>query len=300
MSNLSYPFVSVIIPVLNDFERLKKCLKALEEQTYPKKLYEVIVVDNGSDEDIEEVVAQFSQAFAACESRPSSYAARNKGVSLAKGDVIAFTDADCIPVFDWIEKGVANLLQVSNCGLVAGKIKIFFKEPEQPTAVELYESLTAFPQQQYIEELKFGVTANIFTFKSVINNVNLFDDSLKSGGDREWGERVFSFGYAQIYADDTCVAHPARYSLYELHKKVLRTTTGVYNINRKNDDYSSIQIFKDLRDLKPPIKPIFDIWADKRLSGNKQRIQFYLILLFVKYTKSLETIRLKMKTQLQR
>lgn len=127
MSNLFYSFVSVVIPVSNDFERLKTCLKALEEQTYPKKLYEVIVVDNGSDEDINPLVIQFSQAFATQESRRGSYTARNKGDSLAKGDVIAFTDSDCIPNCDWIEKGVANLLQVFNCGLVVGKIKVFLK-----------------------------------------------------------------------------------------------------------------------------------------------------------------------------
>ena len=57
MSKLSTPFVSVIIPVYNDPERLKTCLQALEEQTYPKSAYEVIVVDNGSDESIEPLVA---------------------------------------------------------------------------------------------------------------------------------------------------------------------------------------------------------------------------------------------------
>jgi glycosyltransferase involved in cell wall biosynthesis len=46
-------FISVIIPVFNDAEPLKTCLEALENQTYPKDLYEVIVIDNASDENIE-------------------------------------------------------------------------------------------------------------------------------------------------------------------------------------------------------------------------------------------------------
>ncbi|HAA30818.1 MAG TPA: glycosyl transferase family 2, partial [Cyanobacteria bacterium UBA8553] len=81
MAHQSHPFVSVIVPVFNDAKRLKICLDALEHQTYPKHLYEVIVVDNGSDknEDIEGVVAQFGQAIASYESIPGSYAARNKG-----------------------------------------------------------------------------------------------------------------------------------------------------------------------------------------------------------------------------
>lgn len=105
MNNPPKLFVSVIIPVLNDSERLKLCLEALEHQTYPKKLYEVIVVDNGSDQSIGSVVSKFTQATATAESHPGSYVARNKGILIAQGDIIAFTDADCIPALDWIEKG---------------------------------------------------------------------------------------------------------------------------------------------------------------------------------------------------
>lgn len=65
MEHRSSPFVSVIVPVYNDARRLRICLEALENQKYPKSLYEIIVVDNASDEaeDIKGVVAQFSQAF---------------------------------------------------------------------------------------------------------------------------------------------------------------------------------------------------------------------------------------------
>ena len=87
-------FVSVIIPVFNDAERLKICLTALEKQTYPQDYYEVIVVDNGSDENLENVVKQFTQAKLAYYPELGSYAARNHGIALAKGEILAFTDAD--------------------------------------------------------------------------------------------------------------------------------------------------------------------------------------------------------------
>ena len=111
-SNLSNLFVSVIIPVYNDSERLKLCLEALENQTYSKDLYEVIVVDNASEEDIKSIVGQFSQAKYTYESQSGSYVARNKGISIARGEILAFTDSDCIPASDWIEKGVANLFKL--------------------------------------------------------------------------------------------------------------------------------------------------------------------------------------------
>lgn len=85
------------IPHLNDLPRLRACLAALERQTYPTDRYEVLVVDNGSDGEVAAAVAAFPHAVLAREERRSSYAARNRGLSLARGAIIAFTDSDCIP-----------------------------------------------------------------------------------------------------------------------------------------------------------------------------------------------------------
>ena len=115
-------FVSVIIPVFNDTEKLQLCLKALENQTYPQELYEIIVIDNNSDRNITEVTKQFKQVSLTQESKRGSYAARNQGIKIARGDLLAFTDSDCIPTANWLENGVNKLLLVSNCGIVAGKI----------------------------------------------------------------------------------------------------------------------------------------------------------------------------------
>ena len=183
MNDLSKPFVSVIIPVYNDVERLKICLEALENQTYPGDLYEVIVVNNDPSQTIEPHAVNFNNVRLICESYRSSYAARNKGVLNARGTVIAFTDSDCIPKSDWIEKGVTNLLKEPNCGLVAGRIEIFCSDPENPTAIELYEKITAFKQKMHVDRLKFGATANLFTFKNIINDVGPFNYTVLSSGD---------------------------------------------------------------------------------------------------------------------
>lgn len=295
MNNIHQPFVSVIIPVFNDSKRLQICLKSLQNQTYPQSLYEVIVVDNNSEENLEVVVNHFSQAVITHESRPGSYAARNKGISLAKGEIIAFTDSDCIPASDWLEKGVKSLQSVPNCGLVAGRIELFFKDANKPTPVELYESIEmSFPQQRSLEKQNYGVTANLFTFKSVIDSVGLFDDTLKSCGDRQWGQRVFAAGYKQIYADDVYVAHPARDSFNELYKRVTRIVGGRYDLLKKNSK-SSAEVFKDLlMAFKPPFRSFFRIWSNEKLQGNKQKLQFTLVMLFVKYTSTWERVRLQL------
>jgi glycosyltransferase involved in cell wall biosynthesis len=299
MESHFHPFVSVIIPVYNDAERLKLCLEALENQTYTKTGYEVIVVDNASDEaaDIKGVVAQFGQAIAAYENTPGSYAARNKGISLAKGEVIAFTDADCIPASDWIEKGVEHLLDVPNCGLVAGKIEIFFKDPTRLTTVELYESLMALPQQEFLEKHQYGATANVFTWRKVIKDVGAFDPSLKSSGDVEWGQRVHSYGYQQVYAEDTCVAHPARYSFKELYKRTLRHIGGTYDLQTRR--YSSYlkrnQMFISslFLNLTPPLQFTFKVFRNPVIKKWKHKLKISLVMFFIRYVSAWELMRLK-------
>lgn len=300
MKPLFNPFVSVIVPVFNDADRLKSCLEALENQTYPQNLYEVIVVDNASDngEEIKRVVSLFSRALLAYESFPSSFGARNKGISLAKGSVIAFTDADCIPAINWIEKGVTNLLFTPNCGLVAGKIEVFFKDSSKVTTVELYENITAFPQKELIEKQHYAATANVFTLKEVFDRVGMFVPELKSSGDIEWGWRVYSAGYRQIYAEDTCVSHPARYSIFQLYKRTIRLAGGIYDLyDRKSYSLLKRNVLYAtnlLQNLIPPLNFVINTFKNPDLKKIQQKLQVSLVMFLVRYVTAGEMIRLKL------
>ena len=226
------PFVSVVIPVFNDGDRLKLCLTALAQQSYGLEHFEVIVVDNGSHElePVEAAVRPYSNVSLAYEATPGSYAARNLGISLAKGEAIAFTDADCIPASDWLESGVKRLLNTPNCGLVSGKIEVFPQNVSRPTAVELFELASAFPQAEHLEQMKYGATANLFTWKSVICAVGNFNETLKSSGDLDWGVRVYDAGYQQVYAEEVRLRHPARFSFKEIRQKTVRIAGGRYDL----------------------------------------------------------------------
>jgi glycosyltransferase involved in cell wall biosynthesis len=285
------PFVSVIIPVYNDSERLKICLEAVDNQTYPKARFEIIVVDNGSETDVGPLVAQFDQAVIAYENRTGSYSARNKGLSIAKGEVMAFTDSDCIPAPDWIEKGVANLLRVPNIGLVGGKVECIFTDPRQPTAVEVYDSITYLDQKYWVEVDKFAITANVFTFRNVFDHVGLFNDTLKSGGDMEWGKRVSSSDYKIFYADDTRVSHPARNSFIQQYKKQVRVAGGFQDFKRQNPDLFTTGL---ARDLLPPMRRILRACSDARIKGSglKARVIFVTLLLYL--VKVYEIIRFRL------
>lgn len=283
-SGQPYPFVSVVIPVFNDAERLEMCLRALEDQTYPADRYEVILVDNGSDASMEGLAAGFAGTRVAYEDRPGSYAARNKGVSLARGEVVAFTDSDCVPDRDWIERGVEALCSAPGLGLAGGRINVSFGDPARPTAVELFEGVMAFPQRRYVEQEGFGVTANLFTPRSVFESVGLFDEELKSGGDYEWGRRVRSAGYGLVYADAARVTHPARRSVGELSRKVARVTGGERGLKRGAN--------RRLVSLLPPVKTMLRLLKDERLNGAGEKARVVCVLLLVRYVQVWERLRL--------
>jgi glycosyltransferase involved in cell wall biosynthesis len=294
MNGRRIPFVSVILPVYNDLESLVLCLEALENQTYPNDRYEVLVVDNGSKDSIEPVVSRFACATAAREDRPGSYSARNKGLSLARGQVVAFTDSDCIPTPQWLEKGVEKLLVVPDCGLVAGRVEVYPRNPSHPTAVELYECACAFPQQRSLEVGKFGVTANLFTFRSVFEDVGFFDDGLLSGGDYEWCRRVYWHGYKQAYAQDACVYHRARYNLGQLHRRIIRLAGGVHDLKQKEDPHIGLE--RDLLLLfVPPVRAVFRVFKEDRPSRLADKAKVIPIIFLAKYLNLWSRLRLLLR-----
>ena len=285
---MKLPLVSVIIPVYNDAERLSLCLKALEQQTYTS--YEVIVVDNGSRDDSAETVCRsFENVTFTTQLKQGSYAARNKGLSFAEGEIIAFTDSDCIPEPTWLERGVERFLVTENCGLVAGRVCIFPKDPNQPTTAELYEMFLAFPQERYIKSDNYGATANVFTSRAVLNKVGLFNDSLQSGGDMEWGNRVASEGFTLIYAENACIHHPARRTLAELRKKARRIIGGHYKIdNRTSTLWRYLTGY-----LRPPIRLLLFILQDKEHNFTlQQKMRVCFALMSLHWSKAVEVVKL--------
>ncbi len=98
---MSFPFVSVIVPAYNAAATLPACLAALAAQDYPRDRYEVIVVDDGSQDDTAALAAAAGvRVIRQANAGPA--AARNAGAAAAQGELLLFTDADCAPVPGWI------------------------------------------------------------------------------------------------------------------------------------------------------------------------------------------------------
>ncbi|HIK46128.1 MAG TPA: glycosyltransferase [Leptolyngbyaceae cyanobacterium M65_K2018_010] len=295
------PFVSVIVPVYNDADRLKKCLAALEQQTYHPGCFEVIVVDNGSDPDqnVNDCAAKFDHVIVTHESLPSSYAARNKGISVAKGEILAFTDADCIPANDWLEKGIKYLVENPNCGSVGGRIQLFLVNPGKVTPVDLYDQVVfGFPQEDLIKRNGGIITANLLTRKSVIEHVGGFCSSLKSFGDQEWGMRVKAAGYEQLYASDARVFHPTRSSLEDLLQRQTRYAGGLYDCYIRSETSLWVRNRRFVRFIVSYLLLFNFDWVkrvltDPRLEDNKTRFKVFTLAARLQLASALEIVRLK-------
>ncbi len=281
-SSQLFPLVSVIIPVYNDCQRLLTCLRSLQRQSYPQHCYQIIVIDNNSQEDIAGIVANFANSIYVLETKRGAYAARNSGIAIAGGEIIAFTDADCIADTDWIGNGVAQLLRDPDCGLLAGKIKVFARRHRHPSMVELLEIASAFDQEHYLRQWHFSATANLFTRRQVLATVGIFDERLLSGGDLQWGQRVYACGYRQIYAENVVVWHPALYNFGQLYRKHRRVITGLYAMQTAPPTTVKQTLQKLFSDFRADWPTPEQINAKCRSQRGKNRSKLLLAMLILK------------------
>ncbi len=95
--------ISIIIPTYNEEKNIENCLKSLLNQTLPRKNYEIIVVDGKSKDNTVKIAKKYADKVIQQKSKGVG-GARNDGVKLAKYDLIATTDADCLVHEDWLER----------------------------------------------------------------------------------------------------------------------------------------------------------------------------------------------------
>lgn len=247
---------SVIIPTYNDWERLKLCLQALEGQTLSIDEFEILVVNNEAENTVPDLSIWPINAQLLHQPIPGSYAARNLGVKQAKGDILAFTDSDCIPDKDWLSNAEIYFLD-KDVDRIGGKISIFFKNDKKKTAAELYESVFAFHQKHLINKMKSSVTANLLVRKEFFFKVGFFDSSKLSGGDFYWNQQANHYNLNIEYADDVLVMHPARASIAELATKRRRVIGGAILPKNNLKKVLMLLYFIGSRLLKPIVRVLF-------------------------------------------
>ncbi|WP_309645999.1 glycosyltransferase [Phenylobacterium sp.] len=266
MSNT--PKVSVVIPHYHDLKALDLCLRALAVQTYPASDFEIIVADNNSPEG-EAVVAQaiVGRARLAVVTEKGAGPARNGGVKLARGDILAFTDSDCVPEPQWLAEGLAALPAYD---FIGGRVTVLVDDPARLTAAEAFERVFAFDFKTYINKKGFTGAGNLFCSRAVFDEVGGFRAAVSE--DVEWSFRARSMGFRLGYAPRAIVGHPARRTWDELWAKWRRVNTETYALYKERTAGKLIWIARSLALPLSALAHTPKVFASDQLLGLNQRL----------------------------
>ena len=193
------PDVSVVVPSVGRATRLAFLLEALQEQTLDAGRYEVVVV-RGRDpgEPAGEVAALGAKVIDSERAGPAVL--RNKGVAAARGSLVAFTDDDCRPAPDWLERFVEAAEREEGSFMLQGRT-----EPD-PDEVRRLHGLAR--TQSIVEPSGWYETCNMAYPRELLERLGGFDERFDGGGeDADLGLRALAAGARPVYVDSARVWH---------------------------------------------------------------------------------------------
>lgn len=223
ISENSWPFVSIVIPALNAGGRLRLVLEACVSQRYQGD-WEIILVDNASTDNTLQIASEFPTVKVLSEAAHanSPYSARNRGIEVARGEIIALTDASCVPRPDWLAEGVL-CFRGEGIELVAGNV-VFAFDTDKPRAGAVWDSITNVQQELAVASGK-AKTGNLFVKAELFKTQGLFKEGVRSGEDVRWTSDTTAAGKSICFAANAVVQKPTR-DLKALLKKAARTGSG--------------------------------------------------------------------------
>jgi glycosyltransferase involved in cell wall biosynthesis len=214
-------------------------LDSLVNQDYPKQQYEIIVIDNGSEDTTLDIAYEFKKKNpkllkVLIENKiKSSYAARNKGIESSKGDILCFIDADETVDNNFLKK-IWGIFQSKEVDYLGYEVVII---SNNRTSYGIYHQITGFPIEHYMKKLHFAPTCCLSVRKKVFNVSGKFDSRLISGGDYEFGQRAYRNGFIFYYNYNLQIFHPARDSFKRLLVKAIRTGRGLRQLTKYHNEY---------------------------------------------------------------
>jgi GT2 family glycosyltransferase len=213
------PLASVIVVCWNAADVLGRCLDQLFAQDYAR--YEIIVVDDGSEDDTlavaEATRARGELAIVSSSRNRGCPHARNLGVAHARGDVIAFIDADGFAAPDWLGNLVVRFEQDPMVGGVASTV-FFDANPlvingaggivnRQGWAADLSMN-ESYERAQIASEALYPMGCGMALRRSALERVGPFDDRmLNYYDDVDYGMRLWRAGYSVVVASDAWIDH---------------------------------------------------------------------------------------------
>lgn len=207
--------ISVIIPAKDAADTLGACLQALlhQQDFIFNQDYEIIVVDDGSHDDTEKI-AQNLGVHVISQENAGPAAARNRGVESARGDLVFFTDADCVPTPGWLQqmsKPFENTVVIGVKGAYLCKEKSLIPRFVQQEFEQKYQLLVKLNSIDFIDTYSAAYRKNIF-----LENGG-FDPRfpVPSVEDQEFSFRLARKGYHLVFRPAARVYHSHDLNLWQ-------------------------------------------------------------------------------------
>lgn len=227
--NDNKPFVSIVIPCLNEEKNIGQCIDSIKQQNWEQ--YEIIAIDNGSIDDTIRIIKEHGIILGKAK-RKGPAAAKNKGIEKAKGDIIIFIDADCVAHPAWLVNMI-KLFEDHSIGCVAGEIVGFEPRTELERFLIKKGHLSQFKNVNH-SFLPYAATANVAYRRDVFDRAGLFDEDLFTGEDADMSWRMqLKADYKLTYSPQAIVYHLREVTLKGLFRQKLRHADGAVALYKK-------------------------------------------------------------------
>jgi mycofactocin glycosyltransferase len=206
------PLVSIVIPVYNRPAEIAECLTSLQTLDYPDHKIEVIVVDDASRDHTAAVVRRFGVRLIVQPNNMGQSAARNTGVAVASGEIIAFLDSDCIAENGWLRE-LIPYFQDPRVALVGGCVGAYYKEKRMDRYEQVCSALnmgTDAVLGRGDGSVFYVPTCNMLVRKEVYEKVGGLDETLQVGEDVDLCWRLMQAEHHLFYIPRGRVLHKHR------------------------------------------------------------------------------------------
>jgi lipopolysaccharide/colanic/teichoic acid biosynthesis glycosyltransferase/glycosyltransferase involved in cell wall biosynthesis len=202
--------ISVVVPAHNAGKTIDNCIRALQRQTIDAERYEIIIVDDDSDDDTR-CRAEALGAKVIGQKRARAAAARNRGIAAASGAIVCFTDADCRPRADWLAEITAPLKdpEIIGCkGTYASTQRELVARFVQLEYEDKYDLMRRQPDIDFVDTYSAAYRREILLANGG------FDAKIRFVEDQELSFRLAARGYKMRFQPAAVVEH--------LHSPTLR------------------------------------------------------------------------------